>query len=220
MPWLSPSQQPALYNNPLEGRLGGYYPCRDITMSRPPYFHALATFFCKSNRLYRIYVRPDELVFIWAGKGGEGTAGADAVAKGPNAARGVLGAALRSLLDPSEANQARKEVLDRTPLDELIGDNPMNLRAPLDGFEEVVIRGRSDSHARAFSDHRHQAILQVRHQSLGKFRFGISTVGDVKVAMEELPRVFGLRGKIVRAEIGVPEREQPCGCVICRRNRG
>lgn len=75
MPWLSPSQQPALYNNPLEGRLGGYYPCRDITMSRPPYFHALATFFCKSNRLYRIYVRPDELVFIWAGKGGEGTAG-------------------------------------------------------------------------------------------------------------------------------------------------
>jgi hypothetical protein len=43
---------------------------------RPPYFHALAAFVCKRNRLYRIYVRADELLFIWAGNGSEGTAGA------------------------------------------------------------------------------------------------------------------------------------------------
>jgi hypothetical protein len=43
----------------------------------PPYFHALAVFTCKRNRLYRIYVCPDELVLISAGAGAEGMAGAE-----------------------------------------------------------------------------------------------------------------------------------------------
>jgi hypothetical protein len=50
-------------------------------MDTLPYFHALAVFACKTNRLYRIYLRPNELVFIWAGKGGEGLAGARAVSQ-------------------------------------------------------------------------------------------------------------------------------------------
>jgi hypothetical protein len=189
-------------------------------MTTPPYFQALATFFCKANRLYRVYIRPDELVFIWAGKGGEGMAGAQATAKGDHAGRAALASALAKALDPSQANQARRQVLDSTSLDDLIGDNPMNLRAPLDGFEEVRISARSDSHARAFSDHGHQAILHVRHQTLGKYRLGLSSVEDVKVAMQELPRIFGVRGRTVRVEIPIPERTQLCGCVICRKNRG
>ena len=60
----------------------------------PPYFHALAAFACKSNRLYRIYVRPDELVFIWAGSSMEGVAGAHAA----GTANGLLGALLGILI--------------------------------------------------------------------------------------------------------------------------
>ena len=189
-------------------------------MTTPPCFQALATFYCKANRLYRIYVLPDELVLIWAGKGGEGMAGAQAVAKGPSHARSAVASVLASALDPSQGNLARQQVLDHTPLANLIGDHPLNLRAPLDGFEEIRICARSDCHARAFSDHGHQAILRVRHQTLGKYRLGLSTAEDVKIAMRELPRVLGARGRTVRVEIPAPERAQPCGCVICRRNRG
>jgi hypothetical protein len=156
----------------------------------PPYFHATAVFACKSNRLYRIYVRPDELVFIWAGSGMEGVAGA----KSSGASGGLVGALIASLiaksLDPSKKNAERKEVLDGTALEELIGDNPKNLRAPIKGFEEVRIGPPSARHAQAYSDHGHQALLYLRHQALGKYRLGIQSVEDVQIALRELPNVL------------------------------
>jgi hypothetical protein len=186
-------------------------------MDNPPFFHALATFYCKANRLYRIYIRPDELVFIWAGAGAEGQAGARAMSKRGGLVPLVLGGALQSALDPSKKNQSRKEVLDRTPLEELIGDHPKNLRAPIEGFDEVRICPRSDAHARGFSDHQHQALLRVRHRTLGKYRLGIASVHDVQVALTELPRILGNK---CREEIKWPEEEQKCGCVFCCNNKG
>lgn len=77
-------------------------------MEEVPYFHALATFACKANRLYRIYVGRHELVFIWAGKGGEGMAGARFVSRARAGAVGVegllsraLGKGLERRLDPA-----------------------------------------------------------------------------------------------------------------------
>lgn len=178
----------------------------------PPYFHALAAFVCKSNRLYRIYVRPDELLFIWAGSGMEGMAGAHAGA----AAHGLLGALLgyfiAKALDPTKLNAERRAVLDATPLDELIPDHPKNLRAPLNEFDEVRIRPRSDWHAQQYSDHKHQALLHLRHASLGKYRLGIASVEDVEVALRELPRVLG---EVCRVEIEWSEREKK---FVKRRN--
>jgi hypothetical protein len=157
----------------------------------PPYFEGLAVFACKSNRLYRIYVRPDELIFIWAGSGTEGATGAHA----GGAAHGLLGALLGALiakaLDPTKKNAARKAVLDSTPLEQLIDDHPKNLRAPINEFLEVRIGPRSHWHASTYSDHAHQALLHLRHRYLGKYRLGLSSVEDVAVALEELPRVFG-----------------------------
>jgi hypothetical protein len=123
---------------------------------------------------------------------------------------------LQAALDPSKKNTARRDVLDRTPLDGLIRDHPKNLRAPVEGFEEVRICPRSDGHARAFSDHRHQALLRLRHGTLGKYRLGIASLHDTQVAFKELPRIFGSRCHV---EIPWPEREQECGCVFCRGNR-
>jgi len=191
-----------------------------VSLPTPPNFYGLATFCCKANRLYRIYLRPDEMIFIWAGKGGEGVAGALAVAKGGHGPKAAMGEALARWLDPTDVNQARLEVLERTTLEELLDDHPLNLRAPLAGFEEVRIRARSDFHARAFSDHGHQALLHLRHRSLGKLRLGLAMVEDVKVAISELPRFLRARGVAVRIETTAPEVEQPCGCVFCRRNRG
>jgi hypothetical protein len=177
-----------------------------------PYFHALAVFICKRNRLYRIYVCPDELVFIWAGAGAEGMAGAEF-----GSSHGVVGAlfglALKRALDPARKNAARRRILDESPLEVLVNDHPKNLRAPVSEFEEVRIGPRSDRHARAYGDHSHQALLYLRHRSLGKYRLGIASVEDVRIALEELPRVFG---DICRVDIECPEREQKCGCAFCR----
>lgn len=191
-----------------------------MSLHTPPSFYGLATFCCKANRLYRVYLLPDEMVFIWAGKGGEGVAGALATARGGHGPTAAMGEALARWLDPTDVNQARLEVLERKPLEELLEDHPLNLRAPLAGFEEVRIRERSDFHARAFSDHGHQALLHLRHRSLGKLRLGLAMVEDVQVAAKELPRFLGARGVMVRIETAIPEKEQPCGCVFCRRNRG
>jgi hypothetical protein len=128
----------------------------------------------------------------------------------------VLGNAMHASLDPAEKNAARWDVLDHTHLDDLIPDHPKNLRAPVEGFEEVRICARSDGHARAFSDHHHQALLRLRHRTLGKYRLGIATLHDTQVALTELPRILGARCHV---EIPWPEQEQECGCVFCRRNR-
>lgn len=175
------------------------------------YFHALACFYCKRNRFYRIFIRPDELVFIWAGNGSEGLAGARAVA-----ARGgvgaLLGKTLESAIDPSKKNHRRLEVLNHTQLDQLIGDHPDNIRTSIADIEQVRIRPRSDDHARAFSDHGHQARLFLWHRTLGKYRFGIASLHDTQVAFKELPRVLGDR---CRVEIPWPEHEQRCRCRFC-----
>src|SRR5260221_1615906 len=184
-------------------------------MDDPPYFHALAVFACKANRLYRIYLRPNELVFIWAGKGGEGLAGASAVSQ-RGGLHSVLGNALQSALDPSKKNDARRDVLDHTPLDQLVSDHPNNLIAPVEGFEEIRICPRSDGHARAYSDHHHQALLRLRHRTLGQYRLGITSLHDTQVALTELPRILGEKCHV---EVPWPEREQESGCVFCRRNR-
>lgn len=170
-----------------------------------PYFHALAVFACKSNRLYRIYVRPDELLFIWAGSGMDGVAGAQAGAAAFGLVGALLGVLLAKALDTTKKNAARKEALDGTSLDRLVVDHPKNLRAPLREFEEVRIGPRSERHARMYSDHAHQALLHLRHRTLGKFRLGIASVEDVEMALTVLPRVLG---QVCRVEIEWSEREK------------
>jgi hypothetical protein len=176
------------------------------------YFHALACFYCKRNRHYRIFIRPEELLFIWAGSGSEGIAGARALAArgGINA---LVGKGLESVLDSTKKNHSRLEKLDHTPLEQLINDHPNNFRAPISDFEQVRIRPRSDVHARAFSDHGHQARLFFRHRTLGKYRLGIASLQDTQIAFKELPRIFGDK---CRVEIKRPEHEEQCGCRFCR----
>jgi hypothetical protein len=179
------------------------------------YFNALACFYCKRNRYYRIFIRPDELVFIWAGNGSEGLAGARAVAA-QGGVHALLGKALEPILDPAKKNQSRLEVLNRTSLDKLINDHPRNIRAYLADFEEVWIRPRSDKHAHTFSDHGHQARLILRHRTLGKYRLGIASLHDAQVAFKELPKIFGDRCSV---DIPWPEQTQPCQCRFCRTMR-
>ena len=183
-------------------------------MEKTPYFHALAVFACKANRLYRVYVRPEDLVFIWADAGTEGLRGVQAAGSQGGLVPALIGMALKSALDPAKKNALRGEVLDSTPLERLIGDNAKNMRAPIGEFTEVRIAKRSDRHARVTSDHGHQALLYLRHETLGKYLFAIATAADVRIAMKELPLVLG---SVYKSEIEPPEHDQKCGCPYCKR---
>src|SRR5262245_54506124 len=100
----------------------------------PPYFHGLAGFVCKRNRLYRVYVRPDELTFIWAGDAVQ-TAESARVAGVHHGLLGVLiGSLIAKAVDPTKKNASRKEVLDSTPLEDLIPDDRRNVRAAIHEF--------------------------------------------------------------------------------------
>jgi hypothetical protein len=107
----------------------------------------------------------------------------------------------------------RRETLDRTPLSALLDDDPRNVRAPIGEFDEVRIGPRSNFHAFGYSDHRHPALSHIRHRVLGKYRLGIESMPDLRVAIEELPRVLGA---VCKVEVPWPESEQPCGCTRCR----
>jgi hypothetical protein len=172
----------------------------------------LAVFVCRRNRFYRIYIRADELLCIWAGDGSEGMAGARAVAREYGPLGALIGTAAGRALDPTKKNLTRRELIDQAPLEQLTGDHPKNLRAPLKEFEEVRIHPRSDRHARLYSDHGHQALLSLRHRSLGSYRLGIAAMEDVRIAMRELPRVLG---DVCQVEVPWPEHEQRCGCRFC-----
>src|SRR5262249_26475669 len=147
-----------------------------------PFFHALATFVCRRNRLYRIYVRDDELVLIWAGHGSEGLLGAKAVSAMKGG--GLIGGALGAMLDPSEKRSERLRELDQKPLSESINDDPRNMRMLLSDIAAVRLCPRSENHALNFSDYEHQAILRLRHRTLGRFRLGISSVEDVQFVLK------------------------------------
>jgi hypothetical protein len=161
----------------------------------PPYFDAQAAFVCKANRRYRIYVCPDELIFIWAGHGVVAANHAGAAVHG-----GLIGVLLYALIakatDPSKKNAVRQAVLDEAKLEDLVHDDARNLRALLDDFTEVRISPRSEWHAGQYSDPAHKALLTLRHRTLGKYRLGIASNQDVEVALRELPRVFGERCRV------------------------
>jgi hypothetical protein len=128
----------------------------------------------------------------------------------------ILGKAVLTAVNPAKGNEARQAVLDRTPLEDLIGNHPHNARAAVGEFSEVRIAPRSDGHARIYSDHGHQALLHLRHRTLGRYRLGITSVEDVRVALSELHRTFGAK---CRVEIPWPEQALECGCRFCRFDR-
>lgn len=177
-----------------------------LSQEQVPHFTAMAVFPCKKNRLYRVYVRPDELVCIWAGSGD-----ASAVAQHVGIHGGLVGALIGSfvakMLDPSKKNAARKQVLDSTLLEELIPDHKMNLLARI-----IELNDARFVTASRFKNPADKAVLLIRHRSLGKLHLGFPTVEDVECALRELPPLLG---GACRIEIQWSEKDKK---FIKRRN--
>lgn len=85
----------------------------------PPFFMAVQPQKWTANRWYRVYVSPEELVCVWAGKGNE-------VSAWMGGQFGLLGGLLAAAMSPAQKNKARGKELDSKPLDEARDDHEYN----------------------------------------------------------------------------------------------
>jgi hypothetical protein len=99
---------PPAETSPIKEGLGGL---------GTPFFHGLAAFKLKANRFYRIYVMPDELIFVYAGSGGEVASALSLLAPFLESQPLVpVVRALASALDPRSEIAARLREFDVTPI--------------------------------------------------------------------------------------------------------
>jgi hypothetical protein len=151
---------------------------------KPPFFQGLAVFTWSGNRHYRVYVRPDELVFIYVGSGGEMSAGLRH--------HGLLGALLAAAFDPTKKNNERKSQLDQADLDELLDDHKHNFRVSADEVQEASLEPYSFFGA-TYQQSKNAGMFRLNHADRGKMKLCLCTVDDMKTAVEQLPAVFGDR---------------------------
>lgn len=157
-----------------------------MTESAPPsvFFQGVMPFGLKPNRLYRVYVLPLELVFVYAGSG-------ENYAAGLGVHFGAVGALLAAALDPSKKIRKRQEYLDGMSIDKLVSDHKHNFRAPIESLTEVSINPRSGWLAAMYHQPNHAGVVQFIHTEKGKMRLCLQTIDDMKMAIEVLPVALG-----------------------------
>jgi hypothetical protein len=150
----------------------------------PTFFQARACFAFKPNRTYRVYVRPDDLVFIRI-------AGQELMDPAAAAHFGLLGGLLMAAANSRQRKmQERIKQIEGRPLDEVIGDHKHNFRATAEELENVRIEPRSFWNQMGYHG-TSQGLLKFRHRQRGKFVLQIPTVDDMRTAVECLPAVLG-----------------------------
>ena len=165
-------------------------PDTSISPARPPipppapapnYFHAVAVYRIGAKRLYRVYILPEELVFIYAGSG------EDHAAK--FATYGAAGALVAGFFErwskPEIKNQKRLEQLDHAELEDLSGDHKHNFRVFTSELSDVAIDPPS-----SWDTYAHLGIFRFKHTQKGKMRLYLRTLEDVKTAAEKLHGVM------------------------------
>lgn len=155
-------------------------------------FNARAVFTWKLDRLYRVYVSTDELLFIRiGGQGGvqEGILG------------GLHGNAIGILFVPiimlftklfEKKRRAKIETADKKDPRSLVYTHKHNFRATLTDFEDASIEPPSRLAVHGFHAGRWKFTLRNK----GKMNLQFETLHDMNVALEVLPKLLGASLKI------------------------
>lgn len=152
---------------------------------QPPFFHGLACMTWSANRLYRVYILPGELVFIWAAAGGEGE-------KIMSSQFGLVGAVAASLMTTGDdENARRKDKLDHSRLEEIVADNENNFRAAREDLLEASLEPRSLWLILAYGQINHSGVFRFHHREKGKFALCLQSEEDMRVAAAHLPTALG-----------------------------
>jgi hypothetical protein len=169
----------------------------DEAYAKPPYFIAHAYYTWRPNRYYRVYVRSDDFVFIWAGGAGELTAGMAA-----------QGGAIGGFFAARKAKKLsdRAEVIDDTPLDELIEGDKRNFVADPSGFTEATFLPRTFWMTVATGGAvPYVGRLLMRHSEHGKLNLLFEDVKQMDAALRMVPPLLG---DLVEVEVRWSEKKQ------------
>ncbi|HYT88633.1 MAG TPA: hypothetical protein VEL76_07980 [Gemmataceae bacterium] len=147
-----------------------------------PSFLGIAPFTWRPNRLYRVYVLPQELVFLWAGAGAEATA--------IGAQFGLIGGLMTAAMRREPKVQVG-EGLDLDTVEQLLPSHKHNFRAHLDDLSYVTIDPRSFWLAAMYYQGAHIGVLRFRHRKQGKMSLCLSNYEDMKIALETVPAALG-----------------------------
>lgn len=163
----------------------------------PPYFDVQASYHCKMNRLYRIFLEEDAFTFVWLGTPGSEFASAGLAG---SASGGLVGAIVGNVLQGTFSNakgaEDRAAQVRSKSFEELRGDHAENFAVAPDAILSARLGPRSRWHAGEFSDPHHVALLTVRTASHGKQRLGLRTLEGIHTAVHELPRILGERCRV------------------------
>jgi hypothetical protein len=159
-------------------------------VQRLPYFQACrAASCCQERCLYRVYVTGKDLLFIALGTGAQARA----------AGLAAMGGAVGGLIGAAVAWQKQKQIerrgqlldgADESALRQLAEEEKNSFRAAVEELQEVRIDPPS-GWGRLFSGASCIGLLKFTHAQQGVMTLELPTPEDVRVALAELPRLFG-----------------------------
>jgi hypothetical protein len=149
----------------------------------PPFFHGCVLSRWSSSKRYRVYVRPRELVFIYAGAG-------DDLERSVGVHFGLVGAAIASAIT-ARKKKKQSQRLEGSSVDELLTSHKHNFRAGPSELSELTIDPRSYWVASFQNQPKHAGILRFTHPEKKRVTLCVDSVDDMKVAVENLPRAIG-----------------------------
>ncbi|MCI0463777.1 MAG: hypothetical protein L0Z62_43130 [Gemmataceae bacterium] len=155
-----------------------------------PFFTIQAQFTFKKNRLYRVYLRPQELLFLEAGPGcgnEQAVRGAGFVLGG--LVGGLIGGILaENIREKAKARQWELDVAEEADLLRMADQGDLNFRATASDLSDIRIEAPS------FWDKLDAKVcgrLCLRHRDRGAHAFQFLSIEDMQKAIELLPQVLG-----------------------------
>lgn len=168
---------------------------------RLPYFEAHSAFsWYKERWLYRVYVTGTDLLCIGLGSADQtqGAAQGAALAATGGAIGGLIGAAvawghMKQIEVRKKQIELRQQLLDdsdESALRLLAASEKNGFRAAVDELQEVRINAPSGWKS-VFGGKQCVALLNFTHAQHGAMTLELPTHEDVRIALAELPRLFG-----------------------------
>src|SRR5262249_32480203 len=155
------------------------------------FFHARATYAFKTNRNYRIYLRPKELLFLTAGPGK-----GDQVAMHTAIHGGLVGGLVGGLIAKNMQKKTEKRTKELDSANEegllaLLETDKCGFRCPADDVLEASLNPRSVWHQIAYSSPNHVGLLLLNIRDRGKVKLEFNSNEEMRTALEELPKILG-----------------------------
>ena len=161
-------------------------------VQQPPYFNASRMAFWNNNRhVYRVYVLPNEMLFLKLGSGFRDPGSAAAMG-------GAVGGGIAGLMAGRKLKQIeeKRQQLDAAPPEELrriAREDKGSFSATADELSDLRLDAPSGFWGLMLSGATQTGLLCFTHAKHGKYTLELVAMEDMKKAFDALPQHFGNR---------------------------